>query len=420
MRIIQINAVYGVGSTGHIVQDIHEMLCAEGHESYVFWATACVNADDPAHFYQIGSKLDHKIHAVLRRIGKDQGWHSKLATKAACEKIKLLKPEVVHLHNLHSNYIHLPTLLKCLGEEKISVLITLHDCWYYTGYCTLYQRYGNCEQWRDGCSHCPAVSRRYQSRISRIFKWKKELFSQIEYLYCNGVSRWTTLDGQNSPMWRLKDCSCIYNWIDTDIFKPYSNRAEVCLRYGLPTSKKIVLGVAQGWSDEKGLREFRELSNRLSAEAVVVLVGKHNGLQSDDNLRFVGYTKNQRELAELYAAADIFVNPSSFETFGLVTAESMACGTPVVAYRNTGTAELVTEACGVLVENQNVGKLIEAVEYLLSRTKADYSIGCVKNVACNFEKRVQLDKYLSLYRKIVDKDTVQISRGGRMRDNDMR
>ena len=87
MRIIQINAVYGVGSTGHIVQDIHEMLCAKGYESYVFWATVGANINNPVHFYQIGSKLDHKAHAVLRRIGQDQGWHSKLATKAACEKI---------------------------------------------------------------------------------------------------------------------------------------------------------------------------------------------------------------------------------------------------------------------------------------------------------------------------------------------
>ena len=46
MKIIQINAVYGVGSTGHIVQDIHEMLYAKGHESYIFWATACANADN--------------------------------------------------------------------------------------------------------------------------------------------------------------------------------------------------------------------------------------------------------------------------------------------------------------------------------------------------------------------------------------
>ena len=67
MKIIQINAVYGVGSTGHIVQDIHEMLYAKGHESYIFWATACANADNPAYFYRIGSQLDHKIHAALRR-----------------------------------------------------------------------------------------------------------------------------------------------------------------------------------------------------------------------------------------------------------------------------------------------------------------------------------------------------------------
>lgn len=409
MRIIQINAVYGVGSTGHIVQDIHEMLCAEGHESYVFWAITCANADNSGHFYQIGSRLDHKTHAILRRIGKDQGWHSKLATKAACEKIQSLKPDVVHLHNLHSNYIHLPTLLKCLADEKISVLLTLHDCWYYTGYCT---KYGDCDQWRDECSHCPAVSKRYRRRIGKIFERKREYFSQIEHLYCNGVSRWTTEDGRNTPMLNPKGCSCIYNWINTDIFRPYSNRVEVCLRYDIPVSKKIVMGVAQGWSDEKGLQEFRKLSNHLSEEATVVLVGNHNGLQSDDNLKFVGYTKNQLELAELYSAADVFVNPSSFETFGLVTAEAMACGTPVVAYRNTGTAELVTEACGVLVENQNVDKLIGAVKYVLSRSKTDYSVECVENVIRKFEKHAQLDKYLSLYRRMAAKDISQISEKG--------
>lgn len=408
MKIIQINAVYGVGSTGHIVQDIHEMLCEKGHESYIFWAAACANADNPAYFYRIGSQLDHKIHAVLRRVGKDQGWHSKLATKAACEKIKLLKPDVVHLHNLHSNYVHLPSLIKCLGEEKISVLLTLHDCWDYTGYCTHYQKHGKCKRWRNGCLCCPAVSRMYQRRVEKIFKRKRDLFSKIEYLYCNGVSQWTTEDARKSLMLNPKECTCIYNWINTDIFKPYSNRAEVCGRYDIQDSKKIVLGVAQGWSDEKGLQEFRELSNCLSKEAVVLLVGNCNGLQSDDNLRFVGYTKNQRELAELYASANIFVNPSSYETFGLVTAEAMACGTPVVAYRNTGTAELVTEACGVLVENHNVEQLIEAVRHLLSRPKADYSVKCVENVARKFEKHAQMNKYLSLYQKMADKDVTCI------------
>lgn len=417
MRIIQINAVYGVGSTGHIVQDIHEMLCAEGYESYVFWATVGANINNPVHFYQIGSKLDHKAHAVLRRIGKDQGWHSKLATKAACEKIKLLKPDVVHLHNLHSNYIHFPTLMKCLEEEKVGVLLTLHDCWFYTGYCTHYRKYGNCERWYDGCTNCPAVSKMYQSRIEKIFKQKRKLFSQIEYLYCNGVSQWTAEDGKNSSMLNIKDCSCIYNWIDTEIFKPYFNRSEVCFRYNIPDSKKIILGVAQGWSDEKGLKEFRELSNRLSDKAVVVLVGNNNGFQSNDNLKFVGYMKSQRELAELYSTADIFVNPSSFETFGLVTAEAMACGTPIVAYRNTGTAELVAETCGVLVENQNVEQIVQAVEHVLSQPKTEYSAECIENVMHKFEKHIQVGKYLSLYQKIADRNIFRVREG--VKENDI-
>ena len=65
---------------------------------------------------------------------------------------------------------------------------------------------------------------------------------------------------------------------------------------------------------------------------------------------------------------------------------------------------MVTEACGVLVENQNAEKLTQAVRHLLSCPKEDYSVECVENVARNFEKYVQIDKYLSLYQKMADRD----------------
>lgn len=402
MRIIQINATYGVGSTGHIVQDIHRMLCANGQDSYVFWATASADVEDSEYIYRIGSEFDHKLHAVLRRIGKDQGFHSRYATKKVCKKLSQLQPDIVHLHNLHSNYIHFPTLMKFFRDEGISVLLTIHDSWFYTGYCTSYLKYGNCEMWREGCLHCPAVSKMFQCQVKRIYEKKMEGYSQTNNFYFNGVSHWTTEDIKNCTSIKAKGYSCIYNWIDTEIFKRYNNRDEVCRRYNIPTSRKIVLGVAQAWSNDKGLQEFMEISKLLHTEAVVVLIGEHERLQSDENLRFLGYTSDQRELAELYAAADVFVNPSSSETFGLVTAEAMACGTPVVAYRNTGTTELVTEKCGILVEDHNIPALLDAVSEMLSYPKTEYSEECIKNVLINFEKETQLKKYFLLYQKMKD------------------
>lgn len=401
MKIVQINAVYGVGSTGNIVKDIHEMLIEHGHDSYVFWGILCKNANNDELFYQIGSVLDHKIHAFLRRIGKNQGWHSKLATILACNKLKSLKPDIVHLHNLHSNYMHLPTLLKFLGRNNINVLLTVHDCWFYTGYCNHYYKYNNCQNWKNGCNNCPAVPSLYSSYIRHLFSTKTKLFSEINNLHCNGVSQWTMSDITNSIAINPKSCSFIYNWIDTKIFKPYDKRDEILHNYGVSSTKKIILGVAQGWSKDKGLEEFELISEALGDAVTIILVGNYEGPEISKNILFIGYTGSQQKLAELYSAADVFVNPSSFETFGLVTAEAMACGTPVVAYNNTGTKELITSDCGVLVENKNYIKLVDSVKEVISKPKEFFSEKCVYNVNKKFEKNKQLAKYLALYEDIL-------------------
>ena len=400
MKVMQINAVYGVGSTGLIVEDIHKALKKASHESYVLGSIAKKSAYDIESFIRIGNTLDHKGHAFFRRIWENQGWHSRLSTKIACKKIEKIKPDVVHLHNLHSNYINLPYLLKFLGKKDIPTLITLHDCWFYTGYCTYYMKHNYCSKWKDGCRDCPAVRVHNKKRVEKILETKKSLYSSINHLGVSGVSKWTTEDAEKSILNSSNNIKCIYNWIDRDLFKPYDCKEEVREKYGIEKNKKIILGVSQSWSERKGLNEFILLSEKLKDSSVVILVGEGSQVPQSESLKCVGFTSNKEELIKLYSAADVFVNPSRMETFGLVTVEAMACGTPVVAYNNTGSAELVPDTCGSLVSDGDMQALLTQVEAILDIGKEYYMENCIKWVKINFNKKTQIDKFIEFYKEL--------------------
>lgn len=401
MKVLQINAVYGIGSTGRIVQDISRKLVEQGHEAYACWAISCREQDAGVKLMRIGNTLDHKVHALLRRVDGRQGWHSKVATRKACKAILEIAPDVVHLHNLHSNYIHLPTLLSFLGEHNVPTLITLHDCWMYTAGCCTYYHHYHCDEWMRQCANCPARGQLNRNIVSVLFDKKLQLYLRMRNLHVNGVSMWTTKAASYSMLSSAKSIQCIYNWIDTSVFKPQENVLFVRKRLKIPENHKLILGVSQGWSKEKGLDEFIRLAEELKDCATIILVGEKNGVPEAENLRCIGFTSNRQELVELYSAADVLVNPSKAETFGLVTVEAMACGTPVVAYNNSGAAELVAPQCGILVSDGNVEELIFQTKILLREQKEKYTKECRQWVCGHFEKKEQVQKYIDLYSRMI-------------------
>lgn len=398
MKVLQINAVYGVGSTGKIVRDISDKLIELGHESYAMWATGCRvrEKNQEAKLIRIGNTLDHKLHALLRRIDGGQGLHSKIATKQACKKILEISPDIVHLHNLHSNYMHLPTLLKFLAKYNIPTLMTMHDCWLVSGYCTHYINHG-CDRWLVNCADCPAVPKRLKKRVEKIFLERQKLYSGIKKLAVNGVSEWTTEAARRSILKSAEHIECIYNWVDTDLYKPSNSAETIREKYGLRKNTKLILGVSQLWCKEKGIDSIIAIAEKFSDTADVVLVGNAIGMPERENLHYIGFTESVNDLIDLYSAADALVNASNAETFGLVTVEAMACGTPVVAYDNSGTSEIVAEGCGKLVEDGNVVALLKAVDTVLNNGKFSYTKKCRRHVKENFGKHSQLKRYINLY-----------------------
>lgn len=399
MKILQINAVYGAGSTGKIVEDISLKLLDQGHLAYAMWGIKCRSSNDSVKLVRIGTTFDHKMHALLRRISGKKGWHSLYATKKACKQILEISPDVVHLHNIHGNYINLPYLLGFLAEYEIPTVATLHDCWEYTGGCSHYSSY-NCEKWRTECKSCPAAKSADIKGAYKLQQAKKSLFSKIPVLAIVGVSKWTAEDARNSILSDAKIIKHIYNWIDTEIFFPDQDQA-VKGKYGIPEGEKIVLGVAQEWGNNR-IEQIVSLASALPEKVSVVLVGKVNEPPLNKNIKCIGYVNGLSDLVKLYSVSDVFVNVTENDTFGLVTAEAMACGTPVVAYKNPGSSEVVGEKCGILVENRDESALSHAVVEVLESGKSGYSEACRQWVCEKFDKNKQIQEYIDLYKTVLN------------------
>lgn len=377
-KLIQINTVCN-GSTGTIMGHIQKTAIDEGYETLSFYGRRNGYEKMPCEKY--GSSVSFWLHVVLTTAFDAQGYGSYFYTKKLVNRIRKEKPDIIHLHNLHGYYLHLPTLFKFLKAEFTGKLVwTFHDCWPLTGHCP-YFVIAECEKWKTECYDCPNQCNYPISLLwdgsRRNYKWKKELFTGMDNLTITCPSVWMKEKIEQSFM---KDTKCVVvpNGIDFSVFYP-REVASAVEKYHIPKHKKIILGVASIWESRKGLNDFIELAKILPEEYVIVLVGlsvQQIRKVSVANIIGICRTEDQDELAQLYSTSAIFMNPSKEESFSLVTIEAMACGTPVIALDCSATKELVNESNGVL----------------LSRTDADAYLGAIYRIeSANLNKERIID-----------------------------
>lgn len=398
MRIVQINAVYGLASTGRIVKGIEEAARESGAECIAAYSQG--SADDEKAF-RFGSRWEQKIHGLLSRLTGLQGYFSHFDTRRLLKKLDVLKPDVVHLHNLHSNNINLKMLLGYLAEKDIATVLTLHDCWFFTGKCCYFTMAG-CERWKTGCGHCPNLKLDNKSyfldRSRKMLYDKKEWFGKLSQLVVVGVSNWVTnLARESLILSHAAMHRTIHNGINLNVF--YPRKTDLKRRLGLD-GKFVALGLAMGMSRRKGYYDFVKLAEILPENIRLVLAGlTAEQIKSlPEGVIGIERTHDANRLAEIYSMADVFLNPSYEDTFGLVNAESLACGTPVITYRTGGCTEIVDETCGQVVECGGVEQMNAAI-CGMKKHQPFTKEACTAR-ARRFDQRERYQDYVKLYQEM--------------------
>ena len=395
MKVLFINMAYGAGSTGKIIADIMDMLKKNGNDVKALYGTG--EQSHNADAVKVSGKLGYYFHNAASRLTDHAGLYSWAATRKMIREIKAFQPDLIHLHTLHGFYVNYEMLFRFLKEADIPVVWTLHDCWAFTGHCTHFSQ-AKCTQWQTECRDCKLL-RRYpqcygRGDVRRNFLRKKRAFTGVKNLTITTPSRWLANQVSRSFL-RDYPRTVIPNGIDRRIFRPQSSGLRK--KYRLE-DKKIVLGAANVWNTRKGLPDMLTLADRLGSAYQVVLIGLTERQLPDIPANVLGLlrTANQTELAQWYSAADVFVNPTYEETFGLTTVEAQACGTPVVVYQTDGCPETVAPGNGRLVPQGDMQALEDAVRDITNGScRAD------PQRAAQFDKDAVYQDYLELYENVL-------------------
>ena len=405
-KLLQINPVIRVNtSTGRIMQEIGELAMQNGWECHIAYSKGRDGIREcRSDIIPVGNKWSTAWHGIETRLFDRHGLASSHATRQFVRKIEEISPDVVHIHNIHGYFLNYQILFDYLSKAGIPVVWTVHDCWLYTGHCYYYS-FAGCDRWQTGCHHCPQKKEfptsLFYDRSRRNFEDKKAAFTSmpLDGMTIVPVSEWIRNEMRRSFL-SAYPFRVIHNGINTDIFNIYDDR-QVRTAFGLG-DRHILLGVASIWSREKGLDDFIRMAGMLNEDEVVVLVGikPEDRKRLPDNVVGIARTENIRQLAELYAAADVFVNPTWQDNYPTVNMEAIACGTPVVTYRTGGSVEVITPSTGMIVEQGNLNELLKSIREIESKGKASYQEACRKYALLNFRKEDRYMEYLRLYEEL--------------------
>lgn len=403
LKVVQVNAVGKTLSTGRTTWEMHQYFKSHGIESFI----AVAKGGECEEAYAINSKKGVYFDIALSIITGYEGYHSSLQTKRFIKYLETIKPDIVHLRNLHQSYINLGILLKYLEKKNIATVVTMHDFWFMTGKCCSYNVF-DCEKWRTGCGKCPAMKadarKRFFDRTEKMWKDKKKWFENIPRLAIIGNSKWTTEKAAQSFLKCADIIDYVYNWIDFSIFYPRET-FELRKRLNLE-NKKIILGVSSFWTlnGTKGFKAFLKLAKVIPETYHILLVGKcEEKFEIPENMTILPSTNSTERLAEYYSLGDVFLNLSESETFGKVSAEAISCGTPLIALNCTANPEIVPEGAGVIIGTTDPKEMLAAINDISSRDKSEYREKCLEHAHSNFDKEKNIEKYLEIYERLLEK-----------------
>ncbi len=405
MNILQINTTYNSGSTGRIASQIGKLVVSTGDSSYIAFGRGN-QLSEYSNLFKIGSKLDFYLHALFTRFFDLHGFGSYFNTKRLIKYIDNNNIDIVHLHNVHGYFLNLKVLFEYLQIRNLPVVWTLHDCWSFTGHCAHYMSV-NCYKWESFCHSCPQKksypSSFFLDNSKSNFQIKKQLFSSLTNLTLVPVSKWLESELSRS-FFSNKSIVTIQNGIDLSCFVPNTLNYNSELRSVFET-KKIILGVANVWTEKKGLQDFIKLSSLLSSLYQIILIGVSSEqiVKLPSNVIGISKTENLKDLVSFYSNSLVLFNPTYEDTYPTVNLEAIACGTPVITYNTGGSPESITQSTGFVVNKGDLDSVVKSIEILVGKDREQLRLNCRNYALTNFDMLNSFNKYIQLYKNLISK-----------------
>lgn len=392
--VVAINGA-NVGSTGRIMRGVSELAESKGFKVYQAYPKSRNMLPARENDIIISSVPVKYLSTRAARLTGLNGCFAWFSTMKFLRKLDKIKPDILHFHNLHDSYINLPMLFNYVKRRHIKVIWTLHDCWSFTGHCPHFTYIG-CEKWKRGCGDCPQLQV-YPSTNIDTSKWmwrkKKKWFTGVGELTIVTPSDWLASLVKESFL-SSYPVKVINNGIDLDVFRPI----ETAFRESNNVkSLYLILGVSFSWGKKKGLDAFFQLAEKLNDDYRIVLVGTNESLdeQLPKNIISIHNTNDQIELAKIYAAADVLVNPTLEDTFPTVNIEALACGTPVITFAAGGSPEIIDSTCGSVVPIDDIDALVAEIKRVCEK-KPFSKESCVRRASL-YNRDSKFEEYLELY-----------------------
>ena len=403
MRVLNINIFFVQGSTGKLVEDIHTRLERDGYESFVAYGLGDPPKIHTDRIYKMTSNFWAKQYARMAKITGLRYNCAYFETIRLTHRIKKINPDVVHLHCMNCSYIDPFLLLKWLGEHNFKVLVTHHADVTITANC---DHAYDCELWKTGCKRfCLQLKkeRHYIFLANAALSWgqMRRAFLKVKYLYASGVSKWMVERVKMSPFFANVECRVIENGLDISSFRYDANNVNSTLSELKKQNTKIVLHVTPSVLNPlKGGQYVIELAKRMPNVKFVIVGCRNEKLPtSPPNVSYVPYVDSKQELASYYQHADVTLLTSKRESFSLVTAESLCCGTPVVGFKAGAPESIAIAEYASFVEYGDIEDLQKTIELVFCKK---YDKIAISKAACQrYDSENMYAQYLSYYRDII-------------------
>ena len=390
-KLLQINVSANWGSTGRIAEQINQAAKMSGWECWIAYSRFANTSESD--LIQIGTKKDVLCAVLETRLLDRAGLSMRKATKMLIQQIELLRPDVVHLHNIHGYVLNYELLFDYLSKTNIKVVWTFHDFWAITGHCAHFVDI-NCDKWLTGCHHCPK-HKSYPSSFTdfsaRNYALKKRLFTGNPNLHTVAVSEWVAKYVRES-FFKEKDIRVIHNGVDLNVFRPLEITKN---------DKLNILAISNIWTKSKGLDDILKLRELLSEEYSITIVGLTDKQikQLPKGILGITRTQNIEDLVKLYNQADVLINPTYADSFPTVNLESLACGTPIITYNTGGSPEAIDCKTGVVLEQGDIRGIADAIENMKEHPLS--AEDCRGRAEYMFNKEKCFQQYVDLYKEIL-------------------